>query len=278
MQWKALETQVIAALRNTCDTREINNVFRYLVQEFTGKSALQAMVFDLEEQVAQEILGVVKKMQQGASMQVALGYAYFGELKLNVSQQVLAPRPETEELVHLIAEDVKPNDSLLDIGTGTGCIPLWLKQQFPNTHVHALDVSNDALAIAKQNAVQNNLEVQFHQADVLGLSELPAQVNHLISNPPYIPVKEKAQMSSVVLNNDPELALFVPDEDPLLFYRKIAELGLKSILDGGFLWFELHENYANETANLVENLGYKNVVIKKDMQEKLRMLKAKKKN
>lgn len=276
MQWKALEIQVIAALQNTCDTREINNVFRYLVQEFTGKSALQAMVFDLEEHVAQEILAVVSKMQQGASMQVALGYAYFGELKLSINQHVLAPRPETEELVHWIAEEVKPNDSLLDIGTGSGCIPLWLKQQFRNTHVHALDVSNDALAIAEQNALQNNLEVQFHQADVLSLSQLPVQVNHLISNPPYIPVKEKSTMSQVVLNNDPDLALFVPDNDPLLFYRKIAELGLKAILDGGFLWFELHENYAEETAAMVKNLGYKNVVVKRDMQEKLRMLKAQK--
>jgi len=276
MQWKALETQVIAALQNRYDTREINNVFRYLVQEFTGKSALQAMVFDLEEQVAQQILGVVQKMQQGASMQVALGYAYFGDIKLNINQHVLAPRPETEELVHWIAEEVQPSHVMMDIGTGSGCIPLWLKERFGANEIHAMDVSEEALVIARENVQANKLEITFHHMDVLALETLPVVVHHLISNPPYIPVKEKAQMSEVVLNNDPDLALFVPDNDPLLFYRKIAELGLKAIIDGGFLWFELHENYAEETAELVKKLGYKNVIVKRDMQEKLRMLKAQK--
>lgn len=276
MQWKALETQVIAALQNTCDTREINNVFRYLVQEFTGKSALQAMVFDLEEQVAQQILDVVQKMQQGASMQVALGYAYFGNIKLNINQHVLAPRPETEELVHWIAEEVQPSHVIMDIGTGSGCIPLWLKERFGGNAIHAMDVSKEALAVAEKNAQVNELNITLHCVDVLALETLPVAVHHLISNPPYIPEKEKVHMSDVVLNNDPALALFVPDNDPLLFYKKIAQLGLTGIVDGGFLWFELHEDYAEETAAMVKNLGYKNVVVKRDMQEKLRMLKAQK--
>lgn len=276
MQWKTLETQVASVLENTCNTREINNVFRYLIQAFTGKSALQAMVFDLEEQVASQILTVAHKMKAGASMQVALGYAYFGDLKLKITQEVLAPRPETEELVHWIAEEVKESDVLMDIGTGSGCIPLWLKDRFRNNEIHAMDVSVTALEVARENALQNKLEIIFHQHDVLALEALPIAVHHLISNPPYIPEKEKALMSKVVLNNDPALALFVPDNDPLLFYKKIAQLGMEALVNGGFLWFELHENYAKETAEMVENLGYKNVIIKEDMQQKMRMLRAQK--
>jgi release factor glutamine methyltransferase len=276
MNWIDLEKKVKHELLGIYDDRETNNMFNFMVVECCGKPMVLAKFGDLTAEVSDQILLWVNRLKRGDSMQVAMGYTYFGDLKLTITKDVLAPRPETEELVHWMKENIQPTHSILDIGTGSACIPLWLKNEFPEAEVHAMDVSDKALEVAKRNANDLQLPITFHLTDILSTTELPQQYHHIVSNPPYIPNKERLKMSNTVLNNDPDLALFVPDNDPLLFYKAIAKLAHKSLFQGGFLWFELHEDFAQQTADMVENLGYKNVTIKEDMQQKMRMLRAQK--
>jgi release factor glutamine methyltransferase len=203
-----------------------------------------------------------------------LGKAYFFGMDLHVSPAVLIPRPETEELVRWILEQIKPNNhsvhSVLDIGTGSGAIALALKKSQPTWNVSGCDVSKEALQVAERNSKEFQLEVEWKEVDILSQNFPEGNWNTIVSNPPYIPVSEGSEMRPSVVEHEPHLALFVPENDPLLFYRRILELSnnCKTVQQ---VFFEIHENYATETLALGESLGWKGE-LKKDLQGKSRML------
>lgn len=235
------------------------------------------------------------RLENGEPVQYVLGEAEFYGRLFHVEPGVLIPRPETEELCRWIVEstptagkqdneDVAPQFSILDIGTGSGCIACTLAAEMPWAEVSAWDISEKALHIAKQNAKLLNVEIAFRQADILQSSTQPEKTlaqpvearlfNLIVSNPPYICNKERAKMEPHVLDHEPEEALFVPDDDPLLFYRAIGRFALHTLKPDGSLFLELNALYAHETATLLEELGFSDITIKKDQFNKERFIRA----
>lgn len=209
-------------------------------------------------------------------VQYVLGEAWFYHIKLKINAHVLIPRPETEELVEQLIKDRKSkltDPAILDIGTGSGCIPIAVKKNMPASRVSAIDVSKNALALAKENAAMHNAHIDFMLLDFLDESTWPGLplFDVIISNPPYIPVAEKEKLDKNVTGFEPHLALFVPDEKPLIFYEKIAAFGSDHLLPNGKIYLETHEDHAKETAALFRN-HYQTVVIKKDIYGKERMI------
>lgn len=226
---------------------------------------------------------IVKRLQQNEPMQYVFGETIFYDLTIKCDKRALIPRPETEELVDLIVSDFKAKkvEKILDLCTGTGCIALALKSRFLESNIEAVDFSLDALELAKENAEILQIDVELNKIDVLNeLTDLnfePDSYDIWISNPPYIPMKEKSLMHANVLDFEPEMALFVEDNQALIFYNVIAEKAQRYLKSGGHLYFELNENYADETFELITDLGFEAVEIKLDLQGKKRMLKAIKK-
>ena len=209
-------------------------------------------------------------------VQYVLGEAWFYRIKFRVNAHVLIPRPETEELIEQLITDRKSkltDPAILDIGTGSGCIPIAIKKNLPASKLTAVDVSKDALALAKENATLHNAHINFMLLDFLDESAWPSlQVfDIIISNPPYIPLNEKGKLAKNVTDFEPHLALFVPDKSPLLFYEKIAAFGRDHLLPNGKIYLETHEDYAKDTAALFRT-NYQTVMIKKDMYGKERMI------
>ena len=220
---------------------------------------------------------VCSELKVSRPIQYILGQAYFGDLKLKVAEGVLIPRPETMELVQWVLDFANSRDhkmSLLDIGTGSGCIALSLSLALPNAAVSAMDISEKALSIAKENTTTYKQQIAFEQADVLKLDHLEAPYDLIVSNPPYVRMLEKTEMAPMVLNYEPEQALFVTDENPLVFYEKIAHLALKALKEGGALFFEVNEYLAEETRQMLLETGFEKVHIKNDIFGKQRMIKA----
>ena len=209
-------------------------------------------------------------------VQYVLGEAWFYHMKLKVNEHVLIPRPETEELVEQLITDRKSkltDPAILDIGTGSGCIPIAIKKNLPASKLTAIDVSKDALALATENAAMHNAYITFTHLDFLDESRwvsLPV-FDIIISNPPYIPVNEKEKLAKNVTQFEPHLALFVPDKSPLIFYEKIAAFGRDHLTHNGKIYLETHEDYAQQTAALFRG-NYQTVMIKKDMYGKERMI------
>jgi release factor glutamine methyltransferase len=200
-------------------------------------------------------------------------------MSFDVNESVLIPRPETEELVRWIAESAKKirTPSILDIGTGSGCIPISLARALPEAKLHALDISLQALKTAQKNAKRLQVRVDFFEHDILSRDRLNQTYDIMISNPPYVRRSEISQMRGNVVHHEPEIALFVSDDDPLEFFRKIVEHGQISLRKGGLLFFEINEFLGDKTAELLSGLGYSDIVLKKDMFEKDRMIRAVKK-
>lgn len=213
------------------------------------------------------------KLLEDIPFQHILGYTYFFDLKIKCDARALVPRPETEELVYWILEDYANPISVLDICTGTGCIALAVQANRPNALVEGWDLSQAALDLAMENKQALNLNVKFAIEDALTQTLDEGKWDVIVSNPPYIPNAEKQQMDKTVTDYDPAMALFVPDNDPLMFYRAIGKMALKGLRTGGALYFELHESFGKETMDLLGEMGFE-ATIKKDMQGKDRMLKA----
>jgi len=211
-------------------------------------------------------------------IQYILGMTYFYDLKFKVNPAVLIPRSETEELVAWILEDHSTHQNLriLDVGTGSGCIPITLKSKSPNYQVAAVDVSTKAIKVAQENAKMNKVEVDFQELNILNKINWKILPSYeiIVSNPPYIPEREKSLMRENVLNHEPALALFVTDEDPLIFYRTIIEFGKSQLTNGGWLYFETNEYNANEVEALLFKAGYFDIEKRQDIQGKDRMVKA----
>lgn len=221
----------------------------------------------------------VNKLKNYIPIQYIIGNTEFYNLTLKVNAATLIPRPETEELVAWIINDQnnKQNISILDVGTGSGCIAIALAKNLPEAKVFALDVSEKALRIARQNAVDNGVTIEFIEADIFDVDLGNLQFDVIVSNPPYVRELEKETMSPNVLNHEPHLALFVKDDDPLLFYRSIVEVANNTLKSKGFLYFEINEFLGNLTLQLVQKLNYCNIELKKDLFMKDRMIKANKK-
>jgi len=220
---------------------------------------------------------ILEQLKKEIPIQYLLGSTSFYGLNFEVNSDVLIPRPETEELVDWIIKDclIFRNDvtlKIVDIGTGSGCIAISLAKNLPNAQVFAIDVSGKALATAKKNAELNNVEVTFIQKNILETASLDFQFDIIVSNPPYVRNLEKVEINKNVLDNEPHLALFVDDNDALVFYRKIAELAQKSLSKNGQLYFEINQYLGKETVALLENLGFENLELRKDIYGNDRMI------
>jgi len=241
-----------------------------------------------DEQTA-KLLAILKELETGKPIQYILGEAHFYGLTFKVNESVLIPRPETEELVEWIIsvyssqfsvgnsllQTTNPQfPTILDIGTGSGCIAISLKKNLPNTKVYALDIAEDTIETAKQNASLNNVEVEFILDDILQTQYTirNTQYSLIVSNPPYIKEDEKPAMHQNVLANEPHRALFVSNENPLIFYEAIANFALKYLANNGLLFFEINEYLGEQTVDLLKDKGFKNIKLRKDMQRKDRMI------
>ena len=219
----------------------------------------------------------VKDLLKNKPLQYVIGVTEFCDLKFKVNENVLIPRPETSELVHLITKSQKPTansqQSILDIGTGSGCIAISLAKQVPQSQVYALDISEKALNVAKENANINNVDITFIHDDILSLrNKIETKFDIIVSNPPYVRDLEKAEMRDNVLNWEPHNALFVSDDDPLIFYRNILLFAKNNLKENGEVWFEINEYLGKEMTDLCLELGFSNVNIYKDFREKERFL------
>lgn len=257
------------------DFSEAQNLVEWLFEHHLGLRRVDMMHFLEEKDLPQALLSDFERLKKGEPIQQILGKAPFYGREFKVSRDTLIPRNETEELVHLIIkENPQPHLRILDIGTGTGCIPISLALEMNSAEVYGLDISEGALQIARENAKEFKTDVKFYQIDILK-EEIPFDdLDILVSNPPYIPEKGKALMHKNVLDFEPELALFVPDEDPLLFYRVIAEKAKKCLKKGGKLYFEIHEDYGQEVLNLLNQQGYSKIELIQDLNDKDRIVKG----
>ena len=227
---------------------------------------------DITSEVSDKIKQIIADLKTNKPIQHIIGKTEFYELKFNVNEHTLIPRPETEELVKWILQH--EFTSALDIGTGSGCIAIALRKN-KSAEISAIDVSESALLVAKENAKINGVEINFLLQDILKTIALP-KVDVIVSNPPYVLDMEKEIMQDNVLNNEPHLALFVPDNNPLLFYKKIAELAFTSLSKNGLLFFEINERFGRETVVMLNAIGFVDIELKKDINDKDRMIKAKK--
>lgn len=283
-------------LKEIYDEQDAGNIADLAIEHITGLSKTQRVSKKQEELSAlqsEQLQKDLQKLQLHEPIQYIMNKAWFYGMELYVDENVLIPRPETEELAHWIINDVKASGKdvfirrsmeadettqlkILDVGTGSGCIALALKKTMPKAEVWGCDVSEEALNVARRNGSSLNIRIDFQGVDFLNEAQqklLPA-VDIIVSNPPYIPLKDKDQMHANVADHEPHTALFVPNNDPLIFYRALAEFGKKRLYDDGSIYMEIHEEIGNGVVNLFKENGYSNVELRKDMQGKNRMVKA----
>jgi release factor glutamine methyltransferase len=256
-------------LSKSYEPQEANGLARIIFCDILGQSNVDYYLckdIDLSGNEEEKVKSILQRLKKYEPIQYIEGKKYFSGREFFVRQGVLIPRPETEELVELAAQACKPNAKILDIGTGSGCIAISLSKKLPEAEVHAWDISEVALEVAKQNNEQLSASVHFEQHDILTYQATGEEAFDLIiSNPPYIAESEKAEMEPNVLAWEPSIALFVPDNDPLLFYRRIGELALRMLTPNGKLFFEINRAYGDATKQLLCNQGYKNIHIQKDL-------------
>ena len=274
---KTIAHKIHEGLVNVYSDGEIKALTRIIATELLGVSQ---MAFYLKDDITltaeqEALLGnAIERLQKREPIQHILGYSDFCGLRFKVTPATLIPRPETSELVEWIASEATGNEIILDIGTGSGCIAVSLAHKVPQSKVTAWDISNDALAVAAENSKANGQAVTFEQVDILAYEPTGEQFDIIVSNPPYIKENEKEAMHANVLDWEPHTALFVPDNDPLLFYRAIAEKGLFMLTPGGKLYFEINRAHGKETMEMLAALGYTNIELRKDFADNDRMIRA----
>ena len=283
MLLKQYKTHFFDSLKNVQDEQEIESFFFILTEYLHNLKRVDVALnpnFELSDEEVEKWNTILVELQQEKPIQYITGEAWFYGLRFEVNENTLIPRPETEELVEFILKETSnfqlPASSLniLDIGTGTGCIPISLKANLPQANFSAIDVSEQALEVAKRNAASNKAEINFIQANILEVLDLNQNFDIIVSNPPYVRNLEKQEIKKNVLDYEPHLALFVEDTDALLFYRKIAQLALENLSPNGLLFFEINQYLGKETVELLENLGFKNIELKKDIYGNDRMIKC----
>lgn len=279
MNLKEYRTFFIQELSTVYDVMESENIFHILLEDWSGIRR-----FDIstnpetgfsDDEIARYNTAL-ERLKKHEPIQYITGVAHFYGLEFSVNPFVLIPRPETEELVDWIIKDFEfhPNPKILDIGTGSGCIPVTLATNLKTAAVSAIDVSEKALEIARKNASANEASVDFILTDILKSENLPEKYDVIVSNPPYVRNLEKTEIRQNVLEHEPHLALFVEDTDALVFYRKIAELAINHLSENGKLYFEINQYLGEETMGILRNIGFKNVELRKDLQGNDRMIKA----
>jgi len=260
---------------------EAESLSRLILEHVTGFSRLQLHLHQsdrLSEPKIMQIGEILNRLATHEPIQYILGEADFHGLKFCVTPAVLIPRAETEELVDwIISEEKETCKSLLDIGTGSGCIPIAIDRHATIGKIEGWDISAEALEIARQNAMRNDSRVQFSLQDIFDTSSLPesAKWDVIVSNPPYVLTEESALMEQNVVGFEPHLALFVPDNDPLLFYRTIARFAAAHLQPHGMLYFEINERMGERTSELLREQGFSEILTRKDLQGKERMIRAK---
>ena len=274
---KAIAKQISKGLSSRYTAGEIAALTRIIATELLGVSQ---MAFYLKDDITltagqQTLLdNAIERLKKQEPIQYILGYSDFCGLRFKVTPATLIPRPETSELVEWIASEAIGKESILDIGTGSGCIAVSLAHKVPQSTVTAWDISNDALAVAAENSKANGQAVTFEQVDIQAYQPTDEQFDIIVSNPPYIKENEKEGMHANVLDWEPQTALFVPDSDPLLFYRAIAEKGLVLLKPGGSLYFEINRAHGKDTVDMLAALGYTSIELRKDFAENDRMIRA----
>lgn len=273
---------LVSRLRGLYDTREASNIADWVLERVTGRKKTDRLTNNNELlSVADSNLlsRYTDELLTHKPVQYVLQEAWFCGMKLFVNEHVLIPRPETEELVNEAGSkkyevrSMKP-EVILDIGTGSGCIPIALKKKLPACEMYACDISEKALEVARKNATDQGTDIHFLQLNFLDRSnwhQLP-EVDIIVSNPPYIPQQDKQTMHKNVLDFEPHIALFVENNDPLLFYKAIGEFALLKLKPGGAIYAEIHEDLGDAVKALFIEKGFSNVTIKKDMQGKDRIL------
>jgi release factor glutamine methyltransferase len=266
-------------LGNLYDAIEMNSMVNIIIEEVTGWDALHQNIHKndaLETSQIEQLDHYVEQLLNGKPLQYIIQKAWFLGKAYFVNEAVLIPRPETEELVEWIieyAQIINKPLSILDIGTGSGCIPISLKLAIPNAHITAIDISKEALAIAEQNAASYHTEIEWIAQDILQTKQLKDRYDIMVSNPPYIPLREKLAMQKQVADHEPEIALFVPDQFPLIFYSKIAHIGKSALKPNGQLFFEIHYDQGEAIIALLNEMGY-HAELKQDIFGKDRMVRA----
>lgn len=264
--------QIEEAIAPLYDPREATAIARQVVCNRCGYNFSQLVVhYDDECQIA-DFQTIITELTAARPVQYVLGEAEFFDLTFEVAEGVLIPRPETEELVAKVIADAAPAMQILDIGTGSGAIAVAVAHNVENAEVVAVDISDVALAIAAKNAERNGVKVEFVKTNALGDMSHLGQFDIIVSNPPYIPQSDIATMDRNVVEYEPHTALFVADDDALCFYRSIAENGVKILRPGGGLYFEIYEQFGGQIAAMLEQLGYRDTQIVKDIFGKERMV------
>lgn len=258
------------------EKRQIGKMFLMHYLSYDGTELLMNKDEKVSGEVIERLKHAISEINRGRPVQYVLGSTYFYGLNLNIDRRALIPRPETEELVAWIIDLWKGRSpKILDVGTGSGCIALAIKDNIPKSSVYGVDVIQNALDLAIENAKNLSLEVTFDFANAMNLHAYSRyKWDVIVSNPPYIPINEKSEMSDHVLDYEPGTALFVPNENPLLFYKAIALYAKDHLVPKGSLFFEVHENLSQNIKDMLNRLGFTKVEIKKDLQEKDRMIHA----
>lgn len=277
MEIIGLEKQFVGDLIDLYDEGEVKILFEMALLHVLNLPKAKLMLLDkVDNSQAQNLLQILKELQTGKPIQHILKSAHFYGFDFKVNKHTLIPRPETEELVEWVSETINKNNlkSVLDVGTGSGCIPITIQKFNPAITVSAIDISKEALKIASENNMLLNTNVNFIEADILNYS-IDAKYDVIISNPPYIRDLEKVAMHENVLKYEPDLALFVTDDNPLVFYKAITDFALKNLSINGCLFFEINEYLGRETVDMIKSKGFKYTELRKDMQGKDRMVLAK---
>jgi release factor glutamine methyltransferase len=298
MNLQHAQTKLATQLTPLYGSREAGLIADWVMEKLTGLKRIDRLVHapePLSAPVLEQYDSYRDQLLAHRPVQYVLHESWFAGWKFYVDENVLIPRPETEELVEWTAQtiadaptittaipttrspaDAPPPGALLDVGTGSGCIAIALAKKLPSLPIHACDVSSGALGVAQRNATQLNTPIRFHQLDFLDprqWTDLPP-VRWLVSNPPYIPQSERSGMAPHVTGAEPSLALFVPDADPLVFYRALVEFARHRLLPGGNIFVEIHEDLASSAIDLFKTAGFQQVILRKDMQGRDRMIKA----
>jgi release factor glutamine methyltransferase len=282
MTLKECRLHIHEALSKIYPKTEIDSFFFLMIEEKLNLQRIDTVLKPdllISQDNLTTFLKIIKRLQNEEPIQYILKKTSFYGLPFIVDKNTLIPRPETEELVAWIIEEAskgklhkKDKISILDIGTGTGCIPISLAKNLIKSSVSAIDISQKALLIAKKNALLNNTKIDFFEMDILNTESLPQKFDIIVSNPPYVRELEKIEIKKNVLENEPHLALFVDNNNPLLFYKKIADLAIKYLRQDGLLFFEINQYLEKETVKMLEMKGFKNIELRKDLFGNYRMI------
>lgn len=282
MDLKNLRSYFFEQLKQSYSREEIQVFFVYLTEKYLGLDKASILLHFERKITTKEqhtFQKAIQRLIENEPIQYIIGETGFLNIHLKVNYKVLIPRPETEEIVEKVIQEIKKESTdksikILDIGTGSGAIAISLAVKLPHANVFALDVSKEALGIAQENAMAQQVEIGFIHANVLKLEALGQAYDVIISNPPYVRNSEKKQMHTNVLQYEPAQALFVTDEDPLIFYRKIGQLAYQHLNKNGVLYFEINEFLAKKTKDLLKEIGFQNIALYKDFRGKDRMIKV----